>query len=84
MTSRNRVFKRVFDFLLSIILILFFFTPTLVLVVITTIDTHLFGVFVQERYGYQGKLFYIYKLRTFDTNKRVSSIGKFLRKYKFR
>ena len=48
-----------------------------------SIDTQSFGLFFQERIGQYGKTFQIYKIKTFnDTTKKVTSLGRFLRKSK--
>ena len=82
--------KRSFDLVLSITLVPLLITPILLFIVIATIDTGQFGLFLQTRVGQHGKLFQIYKIRTLRKEKHVlghldmsaTSFGKFLRRYK--
>lgn len=51
--------------------------------IITSVDTRSNGLFVQERVGQYGKVFKIFKLKTFHPlTQKISPIGNFLRKYK--
>lgn len=62
-----------------------FSIPLLLLWVLSTIDTGHNGVFTQKRVGQHGRLFTIYKLRTYKNVKsqpEVTKFGSFLRKSK--
>ncbi|WP_431135798.1 sugar transferase [Psychroserpens mesophilus] len=82
--------KRSFDLVLSIVLIPVLIIPILLFVIIATISTGQFGLFMQKRVGQHGKLFHIYKIRTLRKEKHVlghldlsaTNFGKFLRQYK--
>ena len=75
-------------------LLLVFLIPIILLVIISTIDTNSFGIYSQQRVGINGKLFYIYKIRTMyegspnDTtittinNYRITKLGLFIRQLK--
>lgn len=82
--------KRSFDLLFSIILLPVLIIPIVILVVIATIDTSQFGLFLQQRVGQHGQLFNIYKIRTLRKEPHAlgyldlsaTRFGKFLRHYK--
>ena len=79
--------KRVFDIVLSIIILFLFSWVLLICWLLAIIDTHTNGIFLQERIGQYGKYFRIYKLRTIQVDSQsrkldISRIGKMLRKYK--
>ena len=92
----NKKIKRIFDFTISTILI-FFLLPFFILISIAIKTSSKGGIiFKQKRYGLNGKEFNMYKFRTmyFDPklkskklaqaklgDKRITNIGKFLRKY---
>ena len=91
LTNNQHLIKRVFDLILAFVLIVISFPFLLVLFVMCSIDTKSFGVFMQERIGYKGKVFVIYKFRTilgkdegnFEFIKsNVTKFGSFLRKSK--
>ena len=91
MISRNQLLlKRIFDFLLSVLLIPILIVPIVVFVLIATIDTKQFGVFFQKRIGQHGNPFLIYKIRTLKKevhhlghlDASATTFGKFLRAYK--
>lgn len=89
-SQKQLIAKRIFDVLLSVMLVPFAFIPILVLVLISTIDTKSFGIFSQKRVGQHGKLFQIFKLRTLRNethnlghlDKSATQFGKFLRRTK--
>ena len=89
-SKRQLLFKRIFDLFLSFVLLPFLIIPIVILIVISTIDTKSFGLFIQERIGQHGQLFTIYKIRTLKQEphdlghleKSASNIGKFLRQSK--
>lgn len=82
--------KRLFDLVFSILLIPVLIIPITLFVIIATIDTGQYGLFLQKRVGQQGKLFYIYKIRTLRKEEHIlghldlsaTRFGKFLRHYK--
>jgi len=94
LTKNNKILKRIFDFILSFLGVIIFFWLIIILVVIATFNTKSFGLYSQKRVGYLGNFFWIYKIRTMKTNKsilttvttshdkRLTSFGIFLRKYK--
>ncbi len=91
MISENQIrYKRIFDFLLSLLLIPFAIIPMLIFVIIATIDTGQNGIFIQDRVGQHARVFKIFKIRTLKIgkhslghlDKHATVFGKFLRKYK--
>ena len=84
------LFKRIFDFILSCLLILLL-SPVFILIGIIALINHGWPVlFVQRRPGYNGRIFNIYKFRTMlnsrdsdgkllPDNKRITRFGRFLR-----
>ena len=89
-SKRQLFFKRVFDLLFSLILLPVLIVPIIILIIISTLDTKSFGLFVQERIGQHGQLFNIYKIRTLmheghdlgHLDKSATGMGKFLRRSK--
>lgn len=94
MSSSDKVIKRIFDIILSLLLLAPLFLIICILALIATIETKQIGIFSQTRVGQYGKLFKIYKLRTMieidgiDTfvttinDKRITKSGRAFRKYK--
>jgi len=82
LSTSQKVFKRLLDVLLSLILIPILFLPVSILIILATIDTKIFGLFFQNRVGQYGKGFTIYKIRTYNRNGEVSKFSKKIRKYK--
>ncbi|WKK67200.1 sugar transferase [Lutimonas zeaxanthinifaciens] len=91
--ARQKIIKRLFDLFFSFIGLVFLFLPILMLIIISTISTRKFGLYWQERVGYQGKGFNIFKVRTMKADgdesritmkndPRVTGFGGFLRKFK--
>ena len=76
--------KRLFDLFFAVFGLLFFSQIILLLYVLATIDTKQNGLFLQKRVGQFGKLFTIYKLRTYGISaaQPVSKFGTFLRNSK--
>lgn len=83
--------KRIFDLLVSIILLLLFFPILIIIGIIILIKGRPPILFKQPRLGYKGKIFKLYKFRTMrnsvnssnnhvDDQKRITSVGRFLRK----
>ena len=93
MSKRDIVLKRSFDVSFSVIGLIVFSIPIIILVIISTISFQKFGLFRQIRIGLYGKKFWIYKIRSLevddesdsiivDNNPRINSYGKILRKTK--
>lgn len=94
MTSFQRLQKRVFDLLLSLVGLALFGWLILLAAVIARIDTGINGFFIQTRVGMHGKLFKVVKIRsmkplkgfntsvTTDRDPRISPVGRFWRKTK--
>nr|WP_294265615.1 sugar transferase [uncultured Chryseobacterium sp.] len=56
----------------------------LVLFLVASLDTGFPGIFRQERIGRYGRIFIIYKFRTYHSVTHTkSAVGKWMRKYKF-
>ncbi|HWJ91376.1 MAG TPA: sugar transferase [Flavisolibacter sp.] len=90
--EKNLVFKRIFDLVTSILVIVFVLSWLLpILALIIKIDSRGPVFFIQKRVGAMGKVFYCLKLRTMVVNEqantqqalnndpRITSFGKFLR-----
>ena len=94
LNKRQQFVKRVFDLFFSLLGLVIFITPILILMIFAGFSTKKFGLFSQVRVGEKGKLFKIYKIRTmkvhipkedFITLKnddRITPFGKLLRKFK--
>ena len=77
------ILKRIFDFIASLVSIFLFFWIILICIIIASIDTKSFGLFLQNRIGQHGKKFKIFKIKSMnDTTKEVSAFGNFLRRSK--
>ncbi len=75
--------KALMDYSLALVMIMLFFPLLIVLVVLTSIDTGFPGIFTQKRVGRGGKLFVIYKFRTYHSHTaQKSNFGKWMRKTK--
>jgi len=92
LSHKQQIIKRVFDLIFSLIGLVLCFIPILLLVLIATVITRRFGLFMQHRVGRNAKLFKIFKIRTmkhpYDDNfitlrddPRLNFLGKILRKY---
>ena len=68
LTTRDYFVKRCFDLFISLISTLIFLVPVLVLVLLSTISYMKWGLFRQVRIGRDGKQFWIYKIRTMDSD----------------
>jgi len=86
----NKISKRLFDIILSLILIILFFPFCILLSVLILVKMGSPVLFRQQRAGLNNKLFSIYKFRTMTNEKdkhdnllpdeqRLVSIGKFIR-----
>lgn len=94
MKIKQKIIKRLFDIIFSTLGILILWWFIVLLIILSTIDTKLFGLFLQKRVGFNGKDFYIFKIRTMilsknvlttvttTNDKRLTFLGRFLRKYK--
>lgn len=60
----NKILKRFFDILFSIVLLSFTCPFILFFFFISCFETKSFGLYKQNRVGYRGKLFKIYKIKT--------------------
>lgn len=75
--------KRLFDLLLALLVLLFCGGLLLVALVLASIDTRSFGLFLQKRIGQAGRPFIIFKIKTLnDTTQQVSALGRFFRNSK--
>ena len=82
--------KRIFDLLLSLVLLPVFLPFILIFVLITTVETGQFGLFTQSRVGQHGRSFMIFKIRTLKQGKHklghldlhATPFGKILRRFK--
>ena len=72
--------KRFFDLFFALLGLLLLSGILLLCLMIASIDTKSFGLFVQDRIGQHGKTFRIYKIKSFsDTTQKVTLFGRFLR-----
>ena len=77
------IVKRIFDFLCSLLLLIFFGWVIILCIFLASVDTFSFGLFTQQRIGQYGRPFLIFKIKTMnDRLKTISMFGKFLRKSK--
>ena len=75
--------KRLFDLLLALLVLLFCGGLLLLALVLASIDTRSFGLFLQKRIGQAGRPFIIFKIKTLnDTTQQVSALGRFFRNSK--
>jgi len=87
--------KRLFDLFFSILGLIFLMPLFLIIGLLIKIEDGGPVLFVQERVGYRGRVFKIYKFRTMkvgaqkmglqitvDGDRRITKIGRILRKYK--
>lgn len=94
MSYFNRIIKRTFDLIVSLIGLIFLFPVIIVAWIIATVETSSNGFFIQERVGRNGRLFNVYKIKTMrkvegiDTtitqanDVRITKSGEFFRKTK--
>ena len=85
------ILKNIFDYILALILLFFLVGLIVLLVIVSSLDTNQFGVFVQNRIGRDGKTFKMYKIRSMKgfsqssittSEHQITKFGKFLRNYK--
>ena len=91
MSSWENLIKRTFDIIIASIGIAFTFWIMVLAVIVASIETKSFGVFIQKRVGRYGKLFRIFKIKsmkpiegidstaTISTDPRITKSGKFFR-----
>ena len=95
MLSRaDRVFKRIFDIIVSVVGIIVGWWIMLLAWIIASFETKSNGLFIQERIGKDAKPFFLYKIKTMkgisglDTtittseDLRITKSGKFFRRWK--
>jgi len=94
MTFFEKVLKRIFDILFSLLGIILTFPVMVVAFIIASIDTNSFGVFRQKRVGKDANLFWVYKIKTMrpvtgeystittKNDMRITVNGKFFRNTK--
>jgi len=94
LSAVDRIQKRVFDLLLSVVGITLTWWIMLLAWVVATVETKSNGLFIQERVGKEGKLFHVFKIKTMkyipgiDTtvtthgDVRITKSGNFFRKTK--
>lgn len=86
-------FKRLFDWLFSLFMILILFIPFIIVSILIKIDSKGSIFFMQERLGKNKILFRVYKLRTMSHKKRkieqvykndaeITGVGYYLRRFK--
>lgn len=86
-------FKRLFDWLFSLFMILILFIPFIIVSILIKIDSKGSIFFMQERLGKNKILFSVYKLRTMSHKKRkieqvykndaeITGVGYYLRRFK--
>jgi len=94
MSKFDSLIKRIFDFILSLIGLIFTWPIILIAWIVATIETKSNGFFIQKRVGKDGKLFNVYKIKTMKqipninttittkNDMRITKSGAFFRKYK--
>lgn len=91
MTIGGRAIKRAFDIVFALIGIVLTFWITIIALIVASIETKSFGIFMQKRVGREGKLFTVYKIKTMKQiegvegttttshDPRITKSGKFFR-----
>lgn len=74
--------KRIFDIMVSFIGLSLLSPIIFILFVSATVDTKMNGIFKQIRIGQFGKPFVVYKLRTMNSLRQITSFGQWLRRSK--
>lgn len=75
--------KALMDYGLALVIVVLFIPVFIILMILTSIDTGFPGIFTQKRVGCEGKLFVIYKFRTYHSRtSQKSNFGKWMRKTK--
>ena len=80
LTQKQKIVKRGFDIVLSLLLLPIILIPLLILWILSTLSTGCNGWFVQLRIGQHGKPFSFYKLRTLqgENHKDINEIKAYL------
>lgn len=84
--------KCLFDYILALLLLPVLLPIITILILVSSLDTHQFGLFTQIRVGKQGKTFQIYKIRSMKgkyqtdvttiNSHKITKFGSFIRKSK--
>ncbi|MCE3076567.1 sugar transferase [Chryseobacterium gwangjuense] len=83
MVKKYPWWKALIDYSLALLMIVLFIPMFIILIVLTSFDTGFPGIFTQKRVGQGGKLFVIYKFRTYHPKtSQKSSFGEWMRKTK--
>jgi len=64
LAKKQHFTKRMFDLIVSIVLLPLILIPLIVLIILSSLSTGNFGLFFQERVGQHGKRFILFKIRT--------------------
>lgn len=87
----KKFLKRVFDFIFAFFCLLILFVPMVIIAIAIKIDSKGPVIFKQERLGYKGKVYKMYKFRSMKVgaekegvysnskDTRVTKVGKFIR-----
>jgi lipopolysaccharide/colanic/teichoic acid biosynthesis glycosyltransferase len=90
-TIGGRAIKRTFDIVFALIGIVLTFWITIIALIVASLETKSFGLFMQKRVGRGGRLFTVYKIKTMKQiegvegttttshDPRITKSGKFLR-----
>jgi len=83
MSSMNLIIKAIFDYLLSIVLIIILFIPMIIISLTISLHDGRPIFFIQKRAGLRGKIINIIKFKTLvetkNKSKIVTNLGRFLR-----
>lgn len=94
MTLSDKVVKRGFDILLSLVGVALSFWLMVLALIVASVETRSFGLFIQKRVGKEGKIFHVFKIKTMkkieglshtittSNDKRITKSGKFFRETK--
>lgn len=91
LSKKEQLIKRLFDLILTLILLPLLFIPLFLLWLMASIDMRMNGLYKQERIGRHGRPFMLYKLRTLrgtghitihDIRQRETVFGRWLRRTK--
>jgi lipopolysaccharide/colanic/teichoic acid biosynthesis glycosyltransferase len=73
MTTADKLIKRIFDIIISSVVLIFLSWLILICLIIARIDTRASGLFRQNRIGRNGKMFSLMKIRSMSTNTSIES-----------
>jgi lipopolysaccharide/colanic/teichoic acid biosynthesis glycosyltransferase len=94
LNTKDKIIKRIFDIVFSTLGLILFSWLIVLLIILATINTNSFGLFIQKRVGLNASCFKIFKIRTMKVVKnttttvttindiRLTKLGKFFRKFK--